>query len=73
MVDELETVAVEINGLAGTDETVALDEAAELDPEAATVWADGEVETAVPKQATPPSLYVLVVVPKGHDDKQVFP
>lgn len=43
-----------------------------LDPEEDNDEAD-EPETAVPKQAMPPSLYVFGVVPKGQDDKQLFP
>ena len=37
------------------------------------VGLEAAAKIAVPKQATPPSLYVFAVVPKGHELKQVFP
>lgn len=52
------------------DEVALADEADEVELVDAAAGAAGR---AVPKQATPPSLYVLAVVPRGHEAKQVFP
>ena len=52
----------------------AEDDEDEADDEAeAEDVAEAEAETAVPRQATPPSLKVLGVVPRGHELRQLFP
>lgn len=68
---ELDTETVGEDELDAEDEVETVDEAAELDPEETDEAA--EPETAVPKQAIPPSLYVFAVVPRGQELKQVFP
>ena len=54
------------------DEAEDDEDEAEDEAEAEDV-AEAEAETAVPRQATPPSLKVLGVVPRGHELRQLFP